>query len=325
MTRLWPIASCAEPRRRTRWTCACLPCVRSRNGATRRPGIGRPSWSSTSLPSARAHRAEGVAGGRREDPGDRGAAIFQKLTIRLLAPAVLARQRLRGLAVLSWAMPEARRAPSSSKNCRSTGMRACVMRRSRPASHAPRTQGNRLLAETQTSSVWLRHRGRTSSPAVLVLKTATVYDRQNEGYLKPASARAAFSKKPRPITALLLESPRGSSLLQSPARQVSGRELCRRALSHGRDDPPRCGGGPSRFSAHATGEEFDISSLPYGAEVRKRRGHRGSSAQPPSGLECRGITVQVYVPEDDEQEQRGTAVRSPSEPSSRAVNLVETS
>jgi HD-GYP domain-containing protein (c-di-GMP phosphodiesterase class II) len=177
--------------------------------------------------------------------------------------------------------------------------------------------------ETQTSSV--------SAPPIaadlvhqlfVVLKTATVYDRQNEGYLKPAGrARAVLAQAQAEQGDLLLEA-RGDHLFFNRLRvkfqvesYAGGRFLM--------DEMIRRGVGAIAFSAQATGEEFDTFIFAFmGLEVRKGEGIEALRKRLQAS-ECRGITVQVYVPEDDEQEQPRDSSEVAKRTFFRAVNLVE--
>jgi HD-GYP domain-containing protein (c-di-GMP phosphodiesterase class II) len=177
--------------------------------------------------------------------------------------------------------------------------------------------------DTQTSSV--------SAPPVaadlvhqlfVVMKTATVYDRQNEGYLKPATRARKILKEAQAEHGDLLFEVRADHLFFNRLRikfQVEsyggGRFLM--------DEMIRRGVGAIAISSQATGEEFDAFVFAFmGVEVRKREG-LDVLRQRLEAADCRGITVEVYVPEAHEKDEPQDSEHVTKRTFFRAVGLVE--
>jgi HD-GYP domain-containing protein (c-di-GMP phosphodiesterase class II) len=177
--------------------------------------------------------------------------------------------------------------------------------------------------ETQTSSV--------SAPPIaadfvhqlfVVLKTATVYDRNNEGYLKPATRARKVLKEAQADHGNLLLEARGDHLFFNRLRvrfqvesYAGGRFLM--------DEMIRRQVGAITFSSHATGEDFDAFVFAFvGLEVRKGEGIE-ILRERLAAAGCTGVTVEIYVPEEHEIPESQDSGQVAKRTFFRAVNLVE--
>ena len=177
--------------------------------------------------------------------------------------------------------------------------------------------------ETQSTSL--------SAPAIaadlvhqlfVVIKTATVYDRNNEGYLKPATQARKVLKEAQTAHGDILIEMRGDHLFFNRLRvkfqmdsYAGGRFLM--------DEMIRRRVGAVSISAQATGEEFDAFIFAFvGLETRKGEGIEVLRERLlASG--CREIKVEVYVPEHDAEKEPQDEGQVAKRTFFRAVNLVE--
>ncbi len=156
----------------------------------------------------------------------------------------------------------------------------------------------------------------------VVMKTATVYDRNNEGYLKPATRARKTLKEAQAEHGDLLLEVRGDYLFFNRLRVKFQAET----YGGGRfvmDEMTRRGVGAIAISSQATGEEFDAFVFAFmGVEVRKGQGIDELRKRLEES-DCQGITVQVYVPDDHEKIEPQDSGHVAKRTFFRAVGLVE--